>query len=328
MGTSYISSFDEVNENVQYPFGGCDGDLCQRLTSVRARKPHTTSLCNGGYGMPRGVARVAGPLPTQPWSRNHRTMQIRVLPLLTVAGALFAATSCVLPSPPLQPSGGPELQIRGTTLLMMGGRGRLTAWLPDDGRMREVRADWTTEGDAISITRDGVVAARHLGNALVRASYQDLTGTGTVHVVTTVAGTWRGSITVVDCWQSPMTSPNPCQGRQGLTAPLALEVTQSATADQYDNLRATVHVFTPPATGRFIGAVDSSGFFFLDGHVERAVDSLSGEVKLRWQLENDRLVPFTADGRTEDLVDVGLSIRMGSSLPFFNEIWRLSTMTR
>jgi hypothetical protein len=204
----------------------------------------------------------------------------------------------------------------------------LSAWQPSNGQLREVRATWTAEGDAISVTSDGLATALRRGQAIVRARYDEQTGTATVHVVTSVAGTWRGSITVVDCWQTIQTSPEPCQGRRGLIAPLVLTVSQSASADQFDNLRATAEVFTPPAVGSFIGAVDSTGFFFLDGYVERKSDSLGGAVKFRWQLEDGRLVPFTSDGRVEDTVDVQLSARIGSVLVLFNEIWRLSEMTR
>jgi hypothetical protein len=194
--------------------------------------------------------------------------------------------------------------------------------------MREVRASWSADGDAIGITSDGFVVARRLGHAIVRATAGDLTGSTTVHVVIGVAGTWRGSITIVDCWQSPATTPDPCAGRRGSTAPLVIDVTQRPTADQFDNLRAVVAVFTPPATGNFIGALDSSGHFFLDGHVERQSDSLGGGVRFRWQLDGDRLVPFSIDGLIEDKVDVQLFVRMGSTSTLFNEIWQVSTMTR
>ena len=209
---------------------------------------------------------------------------------------------------------------------MPGARGRLTAWLPGDGQLREVRARWSADGDAVSIAADGTVTGRHFGHATVRGEYQGFAGSAIAHVVTSVAGSWRGSITVVDCWQTVETPPNPCERRRGLTAPLVLNVTQRATADLYDNLRATVDVFAPPARGSFVGAVDSSGLFFLDGYVERPGDALSGAVKLRWNLENGRLVPFTIDGQPDDRVDVQLSVRIGAATIAFNEIWQLSTM--
>ena len=71
-----------------------------------------------------------------------------------------------------------------------------------------------------------------------------------------------------ECWPQPGATADPCQGRAGLNAPIAVSITQSATADNYDNLRATVQVFIPPATGTgFIGATDSSGQVFLDGSI-------------------------------------------------------------
>ncbi|HSC30035.1 MAG TPA: hypothetical protein VLD67_22330 [Vicinamibacterales bacterium] len=244
-----------------------------------------------------------------------------------VAAVVCAAASCGIPSPPTQPSGVQELEIRGTTLLMVGAQGRLTAWQAADGQLREVQATWTADGDAISIASNGVVTGRRLGQAIIRAGYRDVAGSATVHVVTSVAGTWRGTITVLDCWQPVESSPGPCQGRRGMAAPLVLQVSQSATADLYDNLRATVEVFTPPATGSFIGALDSSGLFILEGHVERPGDSLGGAVKLRWQLEGERLVPFTVNGQIEDTIDVLLSVGTGSNATLFREIWRLSSMT-
>jgi hypothetical protein len=113
-----------------------------------------------------------------------------------------------------------------------------------------------------------------------------------------------------------------------MTAPLALDVTQLGFADPRENLRAVVDMFTPPASGRFVGGFDGSGFFFLEGYVERRQDALGGAVKLRWQYEDKRLVVFAVDGRPDDLVDVQLSVRAGSTVTTFNEIWQLSTMTR
>ena len=253
-------------------------------------------------------------------------MQNRHLRLAVAVPVLVAAAACAVPGLPAAPHPG-QLEIRGTTLLMLGGRGRLTAWQARDGQLREVRATWTVDGDAVSVTGGGVVAARALGPATVRAQYDDISGVTTVHVVDSVAGTWRGSINVVDCWQSVPTSPDPCRGRVGTTAPLVLRVTQSASADLYDNLRAAVDVFTPPASGSFVGAVDSSGLFFLDGHVERGSDGLSGGVQLRWQRENDRLVPWTLNARGDDRIDVRLSMRVGGP-GSFDETWQLSPMTR
>jgi hypothetical protein len=248
--------------------------------------------------------------------------------LVSATVVLCMATACVTQEMPSRPSRNPHLEIRGTTLLMPGARGRLTAWLPGNGQVREVQAKWAAEGDAVSVTPNGIVTARRLGQATVRATYQDLTGAAPVQVVASVAGIWRGSITVVDCWQTVQTAPDPCDGRRGLIAPLVLNVTQNATADLYDNLRATVDVFTPPARGSFIGAVDSSGLFFLDGYVQRPDDSLSGGVRFRWQLENNQLVPFIIDGRVDDSVDVQLSVRVRATAVLINEIWKLSTMVR
>ena len=255
-------------------------------------------------------------------------MQNHALRLVAAAAVLYAAAACGMPLPSAPPPPPRQLEIRGTTLLMLGGRGRLTAWQPGNGGPREVRARWTVEGDAVSVTSGGVVAARALGPAIVRADYDDFAGVTTVHVVDSVAGTWRGSITVVDCWQSVPTSPDPCKERVGVTAPLVLRVTQSASADMFDNLRAAVDVFTPPATGSFVGAADSSGLFFLDGYVERGLDGLSGAVRLRWQRDNDRLLPWTLNAQGDDRLSVGLSVRIaGVHIPF-DEIWQLSPMTR
>jgi hypothetical protein len=161
-----------------------------------------------------------------------------------------------------------------------------------------------------------------------RARHQGHTGEAVVQVVSNFAGTWEGSITVVDCWQMPPSSANPCEGRVGLNGPLVLHVTQAATAEHYDNLRASVEAFTPPAAGAFVGAVDSSGLFFLDGYVERGSDLLGGAVRFRWQIENDRLVPNTLHALGTDTIDVSLSLRVGGLVTSFSEIWRLSPMTR
>jgi len=237
---------------------------------------------------------------------------------------------CVLAAcgelPLTQPSSPSQLEIRGTTLLMPGSRGKLTAWLPDRGEMREVAATWTADGDAISLTRDGAVTANHYGGVTVHARFDDHDGVSMVHVVPSVAGTWRGSITVVDCW-SPGGAADQCRPWIDLNAPMAVTITQRATAENYDNLRATVQIFTPPATGSFIGATDSSGQVFLDGAIERPGDGLSTGLKLRWMTEQDRLVPFGDGPRGADMLDVLLSLRLPAPAGV-GQLWRLSPLSR
>jgi hypothetical protein len=251
-------------------------------------------------------------------------MHIRLLrPAITVV-ALCAATSCGVPMLPSYPSSVTPLEIRGTTLMMVGGRGTLTAWRIEDGQARQVSARWTADGDAISITSGGVVTGRRLGNAIVRAQSDDHTGTEMIHVVTSVAGTWRGSVNIVDCWQATVTAPDPCESRRGLTAPLVLTVSQSAAAE-LGNISGTIAVFTPPATGRFVGLLDSSGAFFIQGYLDRPVDGLQGAVTFRWLLDGEQLVPLTINDSVDDIIDVQLASRNGVSLA---ERWKMSALTR
>ena len=252
-------------------------------------------------------------------------MHIRPLRLTTAAVALCTTMACGMPALPSGPSSPAPLEIRGTTFMMVGGRGTLTAWQIKDGQAREVAARWTAEGDAISITGGGGIAARRLGHAVVHADYDGHTGREIVHVVTSVAGIWRGSVSVVDCWQSTVTTPDPCQGRRGLTAPLVLTVSQSAAAE-LGNITATIAVFTPPATGPFVGLLDSAGTFFLQGYVERPADGFSGGMTFRWQLDGERLVPWMINDIADDTIHVGLSSRISPGL--FNEEWKISALTR
>jgi hypothetical protein len=255
---------------------------------------------------------------------------MRIPRVVAITAVVATAAACQLPSTPTRPSESPQLEIRGSTLLMVGGRGRLTAWAPRDGKLSEVRATWSTEdGDAVSLTSEGAVAGRRLGHSIVRASANGLTGTATVHVVADVAGKWRGSITVVDCWEPNGAATGTCEGRRGLIAPLLFDVTQSASADHLGNLRAVVEIFDPPARGNFFGIVDSTGYFFLDGYAQRQADSFTVEhVTLPWQLEGNRLLPFSLLGRGEDIIEVHLSLKVGSGTVSLNEFWRLSEMTR
>ena len=243
------------------------------------------------------------------------------------AAALLCVNGGCGELPLTEPSSPSQLEIRGTTLLMPGSHGQLTAWLADNGQLRQVAATWTSDSDAVSLTPAGAVTANHFGGATVHASFASHAGVQTVHVVPSVAGIWRGSITVVDCWRQNEGAGDPCQGRMGTTAPIAVTITQSATADNFDNLRATVQVFSPPASGGFIGATDSSGQVFLDGYVERSSDSLGGALKLRWMLADGRMVPFTDSARGADMLDVLLSRRLPTAATV-GETWQLSSMSR
>ena len=89
------------------------------------------------------------------------------------AVAICAATACGMPVPTSGHSPVVRLEIRGTTLIIIGGRGTLTAWQIEDGHAREVAARWTADGDVISITSGGVVMARRLGHAIVHAQCDD-----------------------------------------------------------------------------------------------------------------------------------------------------------
>jgi hypothetical protein len=246
---------------------------------------------------------------------------------LAAAIGLALSAACSVPPLPSQPSHTAQLEVRGTTLMLVGGRGALSAWEFDGNQYREVQARWTADGDAIAMASSGSFTARRLGAAAVRAQYRDLIGTATVHVVPSVAGTWRGSITVLDCWPSVPTAPDTCATRRGLVAPFALVVSQTDAAE-LGNLTGTLEAFTPPATGNFVGLLDSGGVFFVQGHVERAQDRLATAISFRWMLDQDRLVPWKVDDRIEDQLDVVLSVRMGSEIFMFSEIWRMSALTR
>ena len=84
---------------------------------------------------------------------------------------------------------------------------------------------------------------------------------------------------------------------------------------------------TPTLARTLVGALDSSGFFFLEGDIERSADGLSGFVAFKWQLEDDRLVPFTRHVLGDDKIDVQMTSR-GMPATSFNEIWQLSNVTR
>ena len=125
--------------------------------------------------------------------------------------------------------------------------------------------------------------------------------------------------------RSTVTAPDPCQGRRGLTTPLVLTVSQSAAAE-LGNITATISVFTPPATGPFVGLLDSGGTFFLQGYVERPSDGLFGGFSFRWQLDGERLVPMIINDTVDDMLNVVLSNRISPGS--FTETWKISALTR
>ena len=76
-------------------------------------------------------------------------MQCHTTYLVAVAATLSVSVACV-PRPSISaPSSVGELEIRGTTLMMVGGRGWFTAWRDADGEAREVFRG-ATRNDAIS----------------------------------------------------------------------------------------------------------------------------------------------------------------------------------
>jgi hypothetical protein len=96
-------------------------------------------------------------------------MPIRIRVWRRRSGARGGRVHATVPS---NPSPTDQLEIRGTTLMMVGGRGRLTAWQFTDGDLREVAATWTADNDVVTLTSNGLVTARRLGNATVHARYQ------------------------------------------------------------------------------------------------------------------------------------------------------------
>jgi hypothetical protein len=243
---------------------------------------------------------------------------------LTAAAASFIAAACV-PPPLTAPDSVPGLAVRGTTLMMVGGRGRLTAW-PAEDQAREVPAVWTTDSDVFSIAGDGGVTARRLGKTMVHARYHDRTGDAVVHVVASVAGTWQGTVTFVDCWEPGANGANPCRDQRPATAPLLLSVSQSAAAE-LGNISGVLTVFSPPATGKFVGLFDSDGVFFVQGVVERQQESVHGGVSLRWLLDGNALVPGDGpDIMPDTLLTVTGSSDSGALL--FTEIWKAGRLTR
>jgi hypothetical protein len=59
----------------------------------------------------------------------------------------------------------------------------------------------------------------------------------------------------------------------------------------------------------------------------RPGDDLAGALKLRWLVEDNRLVPFGDGPRGADMLDVLLSTHLPASMTF-GETWRMSALSR
>jgi hypothetical protein len=237
--------------------------------------------------------------------------------------ALLAIGGCVALPSHGQPSE-PQLEIRGPNHLQVGQQARLTV-LGTGGSTLQ-RATWSIEGTAASIASDGTLTARSLGHATVRAVANGSSGEYPVAVVPNVAGVWRGSVTVVDCYREQGSGGDPCDQRRELPHPLVLTISQrpSSSPPEQIDVVVSVQAFTPPASGTFYGALDGIGTVFMQGSLERATEYLAaGGVTLLMQLDGNRMESF--EGR---LVDVGVALRNADGGQSLRERWRLSSIVR
>lgn len=230
---------------------------------------------------------------------------------------------CVSPAAPGQPFEA-RLEIRGPNHLQVGQQAKLTAL--GAGGIALQRPTWSIDGTAASIASDGTLTARTLGHATVRASGSGVIGEYLIAVVPSIAGAWRGSLTVVDCYREQGDGDDPCDNRRGVQQPLAFTIAQrpsSSPPEQIDVI-VSVQAFAPPANGTFYGALDGIGTVFLQGSLERTNEYFAaGGVTLLMRVDGDRMESF--EGRP---VDVGVALRNADGGQSLRERWRLSSIVR
>jgi hypothetical protein len=239
--------------------------------------------------------------------------------------ALGAIGGCVVPGAPSGQRSEPRLEIRGPNHLQVGQQGNLTAWRAD-GNTWQQRATWSIDGTAASIAPDGTLTARNIGVATVRATANGAMGEYPIDVVPNIAGVWRGSFTIVDCYREQGGGGDPCDQRRGVSQPLVFAISQlpsSSPPEQIDVI-VSAQAFAPPASGTFYGVLDGTGTVFLQGSLERVTEYLAaGGVTLLMHLEGNRLESF--EGR---LVEVGVALRNAGGEQSLRERWRLSPIVR
>jgi hypothetical protein len=137
-----------------------------------------------------------------------------------------------------------------------------------------------------------------------------------------VAGTWRGEVTIADCWRVQGGGADPCDARRGRTEPLILEIAHITSPTPDVDLRIAVQAFVPAAAGMCFGTRDATGAIFFQGLLRRAADQFDVLVTFRGQLDGNRIDSL------EEMIDVNVTMRNSAGSQSLGERWMFSPIRR
>jgi hypothetical protein len=183
---------------------------------------------------------------------------------------MVSCQSATQPSPPPPSPPRPDVLAIGPALeaLKLGLSDTLAAAIvSSDGARRIVTALWSSDSpDVVSIQRDGRVFGGRLGQSIIRASYDTLSASLRLRVVSDYAGSWNGEYRLKSCVRLSGGGPDPyCRFTAGgvfriRTTLMHTGATVSGTLELFDNTgRGIVE------TGSVDGVIDAANALILSG---------------------------------------------------------------
>ena len=177
-----------------------------------------------------------------------------------------------------------------TSLLKVGGSETFSAFAVfPDGSGQSVAAQWSIDQSAVATVQStGVLMAVGAGMATITATYRERSASRSLRVIPDYAGTWEGTVTVVECVDGDpgLCTPAPCclpvyvPGRT-----CALEAILAYRDEQVTGFITNLTV--GPVGVPSSGTIDLDGTLTLNG-ILRQSDSLgSFETRIDWKTTID-----------------------------------------
>jgi hypothetical protein len=163
-----------------------------------------------------------------------------------------------------------------------------------DGSGQTVAAQWSIDQSAVATVQStGVLTAVGAGMATITASYRERSASRSLRVIPDYAGTWEGTVAVVDCLDGDpgICTPTPCRAL-GVCPPVYVPGRTCAIvatlADRDEHMTGFItNLSLGPVGVPSTGTIDLAGTLTLNG-VLRQSDSLgSYETRIDWKTTLD-----------------------------------------